>query len=878
MATPWGYMLLNGWGAPLFVCFALHSPRAPRGRGEANTLGLPAIHFVGLNVCLWFQRYGFLLERLGALVRGKQHEEGGGGGAGGRAPFANQPVQPEMYPILSILSRLQSNPDEESGHKETTAAFKVLLTELGGNCLLPIRILAANAMIPMVPKNQLEQEVVARLGVVAGFRGPVSADAGTKRADLNQNTLHGALLCASMLLAQWLTAPTNVDAVADAVAGLAWLLDLGNHRVSDSVAASYLDMCNRLLALQGTGAGEDTRALAVVAASLGPALAVCDHHRIGNTLLRNACVDVMWTACRRPGGREADGALVALLRSGRIDLVLHVLRTLLDDPRRETQGNPPPPSSGGSGREMVRDPAVLRGLNEAVVQLVMSRAFAPVEQSHYLPLALEVLLMLHGAGRATAFPVPTDHGATSFVAFAREVASFKGRFKNQRLEEACVAVGGCCMAPEDVAGRGDAHNAPGALFQQWAEQVARGACYDAPSSMRMACARGILGAVPFVFGTQATAAHGTPVLQALISLLQDEDDAIRAVAATTASAILRHEGRRAPAGAGLSLQPFWSLQSNLAVGYCYCKLQRGLEEQLFQIGQTPYVAAWSTLVGMLGGGGEGPGAAGGAAAGEGPSALFVKEDPNTFVEPAINAQHALAAILRFVNQRDGVVDTSYDPGNAPCEWLSADHVRTTLAREAHGLANACCVRITAGLRAAEADRHGASGTGVDGRNEPLLRLYRSLLSLAALVYTLGACSSVEGMQPAKASQAQLQQDLPLLRPLLEDLCDAVADGVLPVLCQQAAVCLKRAIGAWTLPEHKAGARAYAALIAAQVASLATTGPASMSTDSFFQIAGEAEEVSEGFGDDVGAWYRDDINRILVCPFGDAIPWNFLSGT
>jgi len=47
---------------------------------------------------------------------------------------------------------------------------------------------------------------------------------------------------------------------------------------------------------------------------------------------------------------------------------------------------------------------------------------------------------------------------------------------------------------------------------------------------------------------------------------------------------------------------------------------------------------------------------------------------------------------------------------------------------------------------------------------------------------------------------------------------------------------------------------------------------------FNGIAGEAEEVSEGFGDDVGAWYRDDINRILVCPFGDAIPWNFLSGT
>lgn len=167
--------------------------------------------------------------------------------------------------------------------------------------------------------------------------------------------------------------------------------------------------------------------------------------------------------------------------------------------------------------------------------------------------------------------------------------------------------------------------------------------------------------------------------------------------------------------------------------------------------------------------------------------------------------------------------------------------------------------------------------GSAGRNEPFLRLYRNLLCLAGMVYTLGACASVDGMQQSLGTS--FEEGVPLLKTLMEEISGALTDGVIPVVCRQAANCLKRALDAWTLPEHTAGARAYAMLIAAQIATLAQSAESAQQAQlaqlqGMFQVAMETAAADEGgYGEDVNVWYRDQ--NTLECPFEDAIPWNFL---
>lgn len=286
-----------------------------------------------------------------------------------------------------------------------------------------------------------------------------------------------------------------------------------------------------------------------------------------------------------------------------------------------------------------------------------------------------------------------------------------------------------------------------------------------------ACVQGISGAVACLFGPSATVmvADSTPVLQALICLLQDEDDTIRAIAASTTSDILHFE----QGGWSTSIRPFWCVQSSLAVGYCYWKLQctvrdarniyamstsshacgseyvlctnsthkpntclakgsiyGGLPnsytmaivclgsvvtaqlEHLYLCGQMPYVTAWTKLVDMLDCG-DSKRTVG---AQEETSDLFVKEDANIFVEPIVNGQFALLALLRFVNQRDDVIDAAYDASNTACEWLSAEHVCKQVAKAANALASTCCQNVSALLRNARdgmdlsADLNGSSAT------------------------------------------------------------------------------------------------------------------------------------------------------------------------
>ena len=410
--------------------------------------------------------YAFILQRLDAIMNCAAT------GSDDDALNSRQLVRPELYPILSLISRLQCNSEEDTDTTGTTASFRALLSTLRSNCLLPIRMLAAKALVPMVPATKIEDEIIAWLSTAAEFQQHCIVNGRTSSADtasnFHHNTLHGSLLCASMFIEVWIAAPTSTAPVASALSNLVWLLDSSKYRVCDIVAMCYLDICKCFVSLDGA---DVCRLVDTVGSALRPTLSVCDHHQVGNFWLRSACVDIMWAACFRKDAGAVGPEVVALLAGNHIDVILHLLRRIIEKP---------------PNADMLHRSLVLEGLNEGLVKLCMSNAFTAVEQSHYLPLALQVCLLLHMAGRVTTFPVQRDQDTITSLDFLDAIAGFESGFKNQRLKEVCVAIWGCCL--DDVAT--DYATSPDAvlLAEQWMDLITAGAHYDASSSMRMVCA------------------------------------------------------------------------------------------------------------------------------------------------------------------------------------------------------------------------------------------------------------------------------------------------------------------------------------------------------------------------------------------------------
>ena len=203
-------------------------------------------------------------------------------------------VDPELYPLLTLLSRLQSNAEADPEQAIEMQVFVELLAELTGNCIFAIRSLAARALVPIVPWSESGKSSILWLGTI-----PASPSDDV----VVQNSVHGSLLSAHGFLAAWLSAPQDVQAidagseeVAISVSRVAWLLDPSQNPCSFT-AAAYGDICNALLSamVEKPARNANFSILVERLRSIGaPTQFVADQHTIGDWWHQSAFAEVVW--------------------------------------------------------------------------------------------------------------------------------------------------------------------------------------------------------------------------------------------------------------------------------------------------------------------------------------------------------------------------------------------------------------------------------------------------------------------------------------------------------------------------------------------------------------------------------------------------------
>jgi hypothetical protein len=518
----------------------------------------------------FFARYpslrGFISSRLEAIVTNRRSSEAAPQDQQdeGKQPHGKL-VDPELYPLLTLLARLQSNAEAEPEQAAELSRFVELLSELTSNCIFAIRNLAARALGPLFALSECGRAGVIWLGTIPALADPSNhISAGLA---IGQNDLHGALLAAHGFVAAWLNAPeesraadVSVRAVVDAVGKVSWLLDPNLNKCA-LTAAAYANICNTLLSstyqptvavrcafsdrnlhsrmpldpthvcLKRAGVTNDiplgcplllpvhtVNCVQTLKAQLATVLRVQgvatsaglfnpDHHAVGDWWRQSAIAEMQWRINVLKSGGDEDAAWMDA--SARLLVMSQLIATNNADVRSHAyslliQSATSTGTVSNSG--VLPVDANVEGACACFRELTEASS-----EDGCKTLAVEALVALGNSGAPLQFPITNVSGKITLSASQlwNCLADVAAASDDDRLEEACM-VGVGLLLPAATAestsavGTDNSGAGNGVHVRRWIELLADAGDYESASSMRLAAAESMLVGCTAVFNGDAS--------------------------------------------------------------------------------------------------------------------------------------------------------------------------------------------------------------------------------------------------------------------------------------------------------------------------------------------------------------------------------------
>lgn len=788
-------------------------------------------------------------------------------------------VEPELYPLLSLFGRLQSNADADPEQTVSLVAFTESLSSLTENNISAIRGLAARALVPMAVLSKCGDHAVVWL----------------KRAGVSGNSangVHGALLCAQSFIRVWLGSTgqthrgdTSATNIGTALTRIKWLTQ-PQHNSCAVISALYIDTCREFFV--GTSErrqsvsetiGPGPQLVLDVLRSVSLDLVRADHHVAGNWLNRTAVTEAMWHIATGDVCCNADDEAFRIVQHLALDADPAVRQCVIEL-ALEAVGT--------------RDKSIfgVPGIAQLFVLLCYNELASPTTACSAI--AVELFEKLCNVDQAPTFPLESppsisstpflNSGSVSSTDFWDRLCSVGSSTKNARLKEASLAAMGHMLdrmlAESSTGWIARQHDA----VKKWIVGVKSASAYTEASTLRAAAARSVAAAAPKLFSDSAMAvAHGTrlDLLEALIRMLQDEDEEVRAVAAETASKLPALHTR----GVSVAAQPNWNLQWTVALESCFNHVLAELESEGRTETPDGLVDAWDRVMSLMGSRGpsscqmdDNDGRANAPSEGD----LFVKEDSNTFVEPMYEAQLGLRTLLCLLNSDKGEACLESNMDAVPSSALTQGPIRAVLRSRAQTVAQVTCTQLMARLQPPSveaasvpvpADLVGRYGYDLTGRNWQFQDVYCMTLTLAATVYTLGACHRAEADASDHPTAFELPDEVQLAIGVLQQHAES---KTLPSVLVKAVCCIADAYRAWAPTGPCASTREVAFLLASQVAALATHGVSAVPPEWAELICNPEPDPGDTTSDVTASptWLS---SPAWDCPYNGQLKWSFLCG-
>ncbi|XP_050779936.1 thyroid adenoma-associated protein homolog isoform X1 [Gopherus flavomarginatus] len=267
----------------------------------------------GVSPQAFFSRYPQLRE----ILLGELHSalETAGEPEGGRFHLC-----PSLHAILTLLAKLQPGAD---GLSSVSTCFLEPLLQLAGNPIYAVRVMAAKALVPVVPTAEYGK-ILLRL----------AGDLAKRDGVLSHNTLHGRLLQIQALLAYAAdtncSSPDAMRSVAHQMEGQFWLVTPAQQ--CPLIRSAYLQVISLL-------AGSCTQDFAkrfreVVSSelhSLGPEQkARSSELQVGSAVFHQVITHFLCKEAASLAGTERVGAVCLLLQGADVDIQSAILTWVIE--------------------------------------------------------------------------------------------------------------------------------------------------------------------------------------------------------------------------------------------------------------------------------------------------------------------------------------------------------------------------------------------------------------------------------------------------------------------------------------------------------------------------------------------------------------------
>ncbi|XP_054700686.1 thyroid adenoma-associated protein homolog isoform X1 [Grus americana] len=307
-ATPMVALALRGLGSPcwamrnaavqLFSALTSRLLGQQRSRGE----GCPA---EGVSLQAFLGQH----PQLGAVLLGEL------GAATGPVPGVPR-LRPALHAVLTLLAQLQPGPD---GPDSPSARFLGPLLELAGSPIYAVRVMAAKALVPVVPPPR-------RCGVLLQLAQRLPA---TPRQVRSHNAVHGHLLQMRALLAP---APITNGLLAEALRPVALQLEARGWLLTPAqrcplVRAAFLQVLALLPASFSPGFAQSI--CDIIGAELGSlppgGKLGCAELQVGSAILHQTMAHFVCSEAAQLAGSERIGTVCSLLQQPNPDVQLAIL-------------------------------------------------------------------------------------------------------------------------------------------------------------------------------------------------------------------------------------------------------------------------------------------------------------------------------------------------------------------------------------------------------------------------------------------------------------------------------------------------------------------------------------------------------------------------
>ncbi|KAJ7360154.1 hypothetical protein OS493_018142 [Desmophyllum pertusum] len=151
-----------------------------------------------------------------------------------KSSLFSQMSKPELFPILTLLSKLHPCPEASTSSSSHLSDFVPHIVSLSSCPTYTVRVVAANALVPFIPDDHLLEKAKE---LILLLPGPVQR--------LSQNVLHGTLLQIRSLLGavKWSTVSKDGRGVLNEMLNKIWICSCSNG--CPLTRASFLDIVMR---------------------------------------------------------------------------------------------------------------------------------------------------------------------------------------------------------------------------------------------------------------------------------------------------------------------------------------------------------------------------------------------------------------------------------------------------------------------------------------------------------------------------------------------------------------------------------------------------------------------------------------------------------